>query len=69
MLVSGGQRSQTLHSLNRDDIIFLNDNTLYVPIMAKIKQSKPGNHMKLLKFIAYPYDEKLCAITILENTC
>ena len=67
MLLSGGQRSQTLHCLKRADIVFLNDKTLYIPIMSKIKQTKPGNHMKPLKFIAYPHDEKLCVITHLKE--
>ena len=66
MLLSGGQRSQTIHCLQRQDIHVIDETTLYIPIMAKIKQTKPGMHMKPLKFKAYS-DKKLCVLTHLSE--
>ena len=48
-LLSWGQRSQTLHSLNIEDIKILGDKCT-IPIMQKIKQTRPGKHMKPLIF-------------------
>ena len=30
---------------------------------SKVKQTRPGKHIKLLEFIMYPNDEKLCVVT------
>ena len=35
--------------------------------MSKIKQSKPGNHMRPLKFEAYHTDKKLCVLVHLQE--
>ena len=35
----------------------------YIPIMAKIKQTKPSRHMKPLKFMPYIQEPKLCVVT------
>ena len=66
MLLSGGQRSQTIHCLQREDIHIIDETTLYIPVMAKIKQTKPGMHMKPLKFKAY-VDKKLCVLAHLTE--
>ena len=37
-----------------------------IPIMQKIKLSKPGNHIYALNFKSYLRDTKLCAVTRLK---
>ena len=39
---------------------------LLIPIMQKIKLSKPGNHIYALNFKNYLRDTKLCAVTRLK---
>ena len=53
-LLSGDQRSQTLHSLNIEDIKILGDKCI-IPIMQKIKQTRPWKHMKPLIFNPFQY--------------
>ena len=67
MLLSGGQRSQTIHCIKRSDINFIDVETVYICIMEKIKQTKPGNHMKPLKFISYEMEPCLCVISHLKE--
>ena len=38
-------------------------NTLVIPIMSKIQQTRPSKHMAPLKFTRYPTDPKLCFLT------
>ena len=64
-LLAGGQRGQTIHSINVLDIKVV-ENILVIPIMSKIKQSKLGKHMEPLKFKAYK-DPKLCIVTHLTR--
>ena len=66
-LLSGGQRSQTLHSLNIEDIKILGDRCI-IPIMQKIKQTRPGKHMKPLIFKCFLQEPKLCAVSNLNLT-
>ena len=61
MLLSGGQRSQTIHSIKINDIIFTGDNSVVIPIMSKLKQTRPGNHMKPMVFKPYP-ESSLCVV-------
>ena len=58
-LVSGGQRMQTIHLINLKDIKYVGEQ-VFIPIMQKIKQRKPGNQIYPLSFKTYPKDTKLC---------
>ena len=40
---------------------------MFIPIMQKIKQSKPGNHIYPLSFKTYPKDTKLCGAAHLKR--
>ena len=48
-LVSGRQQMQTIHLINLKDIKYVGVQ-VFIPIMQKIKQSKPGNHIYPLSF-------------------
>lgn len=62
VLLSGGQRCQTIDNINVLDIKIVED-VMVIPILEKIKQSKPGNHMPPLKFKCYVKEPKLCVVT------
>ena len=66
ILLSGGQRCQTIHSINIEDLKVV-DNSLYIPIMEKVKQTKASKHMKPLKFMPYIKEPKLCVVTHLTQ--
>ena len=51
--------------MNLKDIKCVAEQVL-IPIMQKIKLSKPGNHIYALNFKSYLRDTKLCAVTRLE---
>ena len=65
-LVLGGQQMLTIHLLNLKDIKYVEEQ-VFIPIMQKIKQSKPGNHIYPLNFKTYPKDTKLCAVAHLNS--
>ena len=65
-LLSGGQRSQTLHSLNIEDIKIRGDKCI-IPIMQKIKQTRTGKHMKPLIFKCFLQEPKLCVVSTLKS--
>ena len=65
-LVSGGQRMQTIHLISLKDIKYVGEQ-VFIPIMQKIKKSKPGNHIYPLSFKTYPKDTKLCAVAHLKR--
>ena len=65
-LTIGGQRCQTIHGIATGDIKVLDD-CLYIPIMGKIKQTKPSKHMAPLKFMPYLKEPKLCVVTHLTQ--
>lgn len=58
-LLAGGQRMQTIHKIDLRDIT-VEPNKIIIPIMDKIKQTKPGKHLKPLEFLQYPNEPKLC---------
>ena len=60
-LVSGGQQMQTINLINLKDIKYVGDQVI-IPIMPKMKQSKPGNHICPLSFKTYPKDTKVCVV-------
>ena len=57
---------QTIHSINIEDLKVV-DNSLYIPIMEKVKQTKASKHMKPLKFMPYIKEPKLCVVTHLTQ--
>lgn len=59
-VISGGQRSQTVHTIKTDDILITADKCI-IPIYDPLKQSKDGKHMKPLEFKVFS-EEKLCVI-------
>ena len=65
-LLSEGQRSQTLHTLNIEDMKILGDKCI-IPIMQKIKQTRPGKHMKPLIFKRFLQEPKLCVVSNLKS--
>ena len=60
-LIAGGQRCQTLHAIDIRDIKFVEDKCV-IPIYEKLKQTKPGVHMKPMEFKLFTSDPKLCVI-------
>ena len=48
------------------DIKYVEEQVL-VPIMQKVKQSKPGNHVYTLSFKNYLRDKKLCVVAHLKR--
>ena len=62
VLLSGGQRCQTVHAIDITDLQVVG-NTLVIPIMSNIKQTRPSKHMAPLKFTGYPTDPKLYVLT------
>ena len=65
-LFSGGQKMQTIHLISLKDIKYVGEQ-VFIPIMQKIKQSKPGNHTYPLKFKTYPKHTKLCVVAHLKR--
>ena len=43
------------------------EDQVFIPIIQKIKQSKPGNHIYPLSFKTCPKDTKLCAVAHLKR--
>ena len=60
------QRMQTIHLIDLKDIKYVGNQVL-IPIMQKIKQSKPGDHIYPLSFKTYPKDTKLCVVAHLRR--
>ena len=65
-LISGGQRTQTIHSIGVSDIKIL-DNKVVIPIMSLIKKTKPTKPMTPLCFQIYKKEPKLCVVTHLTE--
>ena len=61
IILSGGQRCQTIHSIVVSDIHIVNS-TLVIPIMEKVKQTTARNHLAPLRFQGYPYEPELCVV-------
>ena len=57
---------QTIHLMSLKDIKYVGGQ-VFIRIMQKIKQSKPGNHIYPLSFKTYPKDTKLCAVAHLKR--
>ena len=57
---------QTIHLTNLKDIKYVTYQ-VFIPIMQKIRQRKPGNHIYPLSFKTYPKDTKLCVVAHLKR--
>ena len=57
---------QTIHLISLKDIKYVGEQVFF-PIMQKIKQSKPGDHIYPLSFKAYPKNTKLCVVAHLKR--
>ena len=64
-VIAGRQRCQTLHAVDIRDIKFVEDKRV-IPIYEKLKQTKPGTHMKPVEFKLFTCDLKLCVINNLK---
>jgi hypothetical protein len=64
--VSGGQRTQTLHTISIRDINFTKGQVI-IPITSIIKQTRPGKHMAPLDLKDYPDEPKICVVTHLKE--
>ena len=65
-ILSGGQRAQTIFSIDVLDIKIVGGNCV-IPIYDTLKQTRPGHHLEPLKFSVYLKEPKLCVITILKE--
>ena len=66
ILISGGQRAQTNHSIKVSDIKII-DYKVFILIMSLIKQTKPTKHMAPLCFQIYNKEPKFCVVTHLTD--
>ena len=66
VLISGGQRAQTIHSIIVSDIKIL-ENEVVIQIMSLIMKTKPAKHMVPLCFQIYGKKPKLCVVTHLSE--
>ena len=71
MLLLSGQRMQTLHVLNIQDMVVTSDCVIF-QIRSLLKTSRPNHHLAELRFGAYTLDSSLCVVeamnTYLERT-
>lgn len=65
-IASGGQRVQTLQSLDINNINYLPDKVI-IPITTKIKQTKPSKHIEPLELKGFPQEPKLCPVLHLKH--
>ncbi|XP_066937018.1 uncharacterized protein [Clytia hemisphaerica] len=65
-IASGGQRVQTLQSLDIKNINFLADKVI-IPITSKIKQTRPSKHIEPLEVKGFAREPKLCPILHLKH--
>ena len=61
-----GQRSQSIKLLDISHMNVLPDRYTF-HISSKVKQTRPGKHLKPLEFITYPAEEKLCIVKHLNE--
>ena len=60
-VLAGGQRCQTIHSINALHIQVLNDKCI-IPIYKTLKQTRVQSHLKPLEFKVYSKEPKLCIV-------
>ena len=61
-ILAGGQRCQTIHAINTLHIT-ITHGQCNIPLYTTLKQTRPGKHLKPLKFKVYSADPKLCVVT------
>ena len=61
LLLVSGQRGQTIHMLDLNDMI-VSDNGFTFVTVNHLKQSRPGYHNPQLKFVPFE-DSSLCVVT------
>ena len=64
-VLAGGQRAQTIHSIDVMDIVATEDKCI-IPVYSVIKQTRKGKHMRPMEFKTYPEEEKLCLVKNLQ---
>ncbi|CAC5410282.1 unnamed protein product [Mytilus coruscus] len=65
LLLLTGQRLQTIHSLDLDDIT-VTDSNIYIDVRSLLKCSKPGRHLQPIELPAFIEDNSLCIVTVLK---
>ena len=64
-IISGGQRTQTIHAIDILDIKILPDKCI-IPIYEKLKHTNPERHLKPLEFPVYNMEPCLCVVVNLK---
>ena len=64
-ILSGGQRTQTIHAIDILDIKILPDKCI-IPIYEKLKHTNPERHLKPLEFPVYNMEPCLCVVVNLK---
>ena len=65
LMVLSGQRIQTIQMLSLE-FMTLTKSTVMFKVHDKVKQTRPGKHLKDLLFKAYAPDRRLCILTYLK---
>ena len=66
VVLLSGQKSQTIHTLTLSGMKQLGSK-ITSELKTLLKTSKPGNHVQLLVFKAYPAVKHLCVVTCLKQ--
>ncbi|CAC5410279.1 unnamed protein product [Mytilus coruscus] len=66
LLLLTGQRLQTIHSLDLDDIT-VTDSNISIDVRSLLKCSKPGRHLQPIELPAFIEDNSLCIVTVLKE--
>ena len=61
-----GQRCQTLHCLSVSSMK-MSDSKCVFTVYVLLKQSRKGKHLAPLEFLAFPQNEKLCIVSVLNE--
>ena len=61
-----GQRCQTLHCLSVSSMK-MSDSKCVFTVDVLLKQSRKGKHLAPLEFLAFPQNEKLCIVSVLNE--
>ena len=66
VLLTSAQRCQTLHLIEIKDIKIITNQVIIYPNHL-LKQSKPGQHLEVMKFENFPQDKNLCFVSVLSE--
>ena len=64
--ILSGQRAQTMNLIKLENIVKTKDG-LVINITEKVKQSKPGKHVKPISLGSYPPDRRVCVVTVYKE--